>query len=120
MIIVKTVYCIYKYCKYAYTLLIFYILGNIGGICGIFIGFSLLSLVELGYFFLGFIYEICCPGKIITEVGNTIEDPRDPGDTVRSATDMQSVNRIYWNELLSQPRVGMKNKIVRPRRKLRY
>ncbi|KAH0540861.1 hypothetical protein KQX54_020245 [Cotesia glomerata] len=94
--------------------------GNIGGICGIFIGFSLLSLVELGYFFLGFIYEICCPGKIITEVGNTIEDPGDPGDTERSATDMQSVNRIYWNELLSQPRVGMKNKIVRPRRKLRY
>ncbi|CAD6201450.1 GSCOCG00000250001-RA-CDS, partial [Cotesia congregata] len=80
------------------------LLSNIGGICGIFIGFSLLSLVELGYFFLGFIYEICCPGKIITEVENTIEDPRDPGDTVRSATDMQSVNRIYWNALLSQPR----------------
>ncbi|CAG5101173.1 Protein of unknown function [Cotesia congregata] len=81
------------------------LLSNIGGICGIFIGFSLLSLVELGYFFLGFIYEICCPGKIITEVENTIEDPRDPGDTVRSATDMQSVNRIYWNALLSQPRI---------------
>ena len=65
----------------------FFVLGNFGGICGLFVGFSLISVVEFVYFFtLRLFFAI-----------------REPQNThFRNETNVNKVDdqNIYWREVV--------------------
>lgn len=66
--------------------------GDIGGICGVFIGFSLISIVELLYFLVLALLDLFC-GK------STLREDDDREKETKSIP-RQTVQTIYWNELL--------------------
>lgn len=67
--------------------------GDIGGICGVFIGFSFISIVELLYFFAVVLRDLLCKkSSFLQEDDNhTDENPSAQAQTIRA---------IYWKELL--------------------
>jgi hypothetical protein len=69
------------------------ILGNFGGICGLFLGFSLISIVEFVYFF---------TLRLFFAVRRTKEE--DPRDKLESRNKMarraHNNGNIYWREIM--------------------
>ncbi|XP_050461487.1 sodium channel protein Nach-like [Cataglyphis hispanica] len=68
------------------------LLSDIGGICGVFIGFSLISIVEVLYFLVLALLDLFC-GK------STLREDDDREKETKSIP-TQTVQTIYWNELL--------------------
>jgi amiloride-sensitive sodium channel len=67
--------------------------GNFGGICGLFVGFSLISIVEFVYFFTLRLFFI---------VRNTKdENSKDNIDSRNKTTNrIQNNGNIYWREIM--------------------
>ncbi|KAF7394134.1 hypothetical protein HZH68_010953 [Vespula germanica] len=80
------------------------LLSDIGGICGVFIGFSLISVVELIYFFVLLLFDLY-KSYDPNSVEIDIEIPR-------KETTMYT---IYWNELVPKTRI---EKDLLPHRKV--
>ncbi|XP_076220536.1 sodium channel protein Nach-like isoform X3 [Nomia melanderi] len=68
-------------------------LSDIGGICGFFLGCSLISIVEIIYYFLLFLMELLMPPSE--------PETEEEAGTPRKQLPMQS---LYFNELLPRPR----------------
>ncbi|KAH0947138.1 hypothetical protein HN011_007794 [Eciton burchellii] len=68
------------------------LLSNIGGICGIFIGFSLISIVE-------FLYFIALMLRDLFHKKLTLEDDDSSEDKIQSIP-CESIQTIYWSELM--------------------
>jgi uncharacterized membrane protein len=75
------------------SVLFFLFSGNFGGICGLFVGFSLISIVEFVYFFTLRLYFV---------VRNTKdENTKDSMDSRNKTTDrIQNNGNIYWREIM--------------------
>ncbi|KDR23824.1 hypothetical protein L798_13001 [Zootermopsis nevadensis] len=69
------------------------ILGNFGGICGLFVGFSLISIVEFVYFFTLRLFFVVRDTKE--------EDTRDKIESRNKITRRAHNNgNIYWREIM--------------------
>ncbi|XP_039302380.1 uncharacterized protein LOC120357060 [Solenopsis invicta] len=68
------------------------LMSDIGSICGVFIGFSFISVVELIYFFI-LVFRNLLRKKSI------LQKDDDHKDKVLSLQD-QTIQPIYWNELV--------------------
>ncbi|XP_011690852.1 PREDICTED: pickpocket protein 28-like [Wasmannia auropunctata] len=67
-------------------------MSNIGGICGVFIGFSFISVVELLYFCaIAFRDMLCKKSALREDDDRKVEIPSVQPQTIRA---------IYWNELV--------------------
>ncbi|XP_014487995.1 PREDICTED: sodium channel protein Nach-like [Dinoponera quadriceps] len=64
------------------------LMSDIGGICGVFIGFSLISVVEILYFVMLVFREMLCKRWVIEDESREKEIPNQP------------IRTIYWSELL--------------------
>ncbi|XP_032674437.1 sodium channel protein Nach-like [Odontomachus brunneus] len=64
------------------------LMSDIGSICGVFIGFSLISVVELLYFFTLIFREMLCKRWVIED------------ESRKKEIQSQPIRTIYWNELL--------------------
>lgn len=73
--------------------------GDIGGICGVFIGFSFISIVELLYFFALMFRDLLCKKSIQEDDNHKDEIPSQ--DEIPSIEN-QTTRAIHWKEL--QPR----------------
>lgn len=69
--------------------------GDIGGICSVFIGFSLISAVELLYFVVLAIRDIA--------LKRPIDCHEDDGIRKKRETRSEYIRTIYWNELMPRP-----------------
>ncbi|KAG5309983.1 PPK28 protein, partial [Acromyrmex insinuator] len=69
------------------------LVSDIGGICGVFIGFSFITIVELLYFFVLMFRDLFCKKSALQKDDRKTEIPSDR---------TQTTGTIYWNEL--QPR----------------
>ncbi|KAI4488109.1 hypothetical protein M0804_004957 [Polistes exclamans] len=79
------------------------LLSDIGGICGIFIGFSLISVVELIYFFVLLLLELYKSfDRNSDEIEIEIDEPKEKESMSYT---------IYWNELVPKSR-GKKTKFL--------
>lgn len=76
--------------KYMY----YYFAGDVGGICGVFVGFSFISVVELLYFFALVFCDLLCK-KL------ALQKSDDCKDEIPSIQD-KIVQTIYWKELIPQ------------------
>ncbi|KAL6447583.1 hypothetical protein ACFW04_000049 [Cataglyphis niger] len=76
------------------------LLSDIGGICGVFIGFSLISIVEVLYFLVLALLDLFCGKSTLRE-----EDDREKE---AKSIPTQTVQTIYWNELLPRSWQSMK------------
>ncbi|XP_012057032.1 PREDICTED: degenerin del-1-like [Atta cephalotes] len=65
------------------------LLSDIGGLCGVFIGFSFISIVELLYFFVLLFCDLFCKKSALQKNDRNIEISPD-----------QTTEKLYWNELL--------------------
>ncbi|KAK2582164.1 hypothetical protein KPH14_004522 [Odynerus spinipes] len=85
------------------------LLSDIGGICGVFIGFSLISVVELVYFLTLLLLELykSFSGNVEERVGEEVESS---GELPQKESTMYT---IYWNELA--PRTRQKKRRLRQR-----
>ncbi|XP_018403978.1 PREDICTED: sodium channel protein Nach-like [Cyphomyrmex costatus] len=70
------------------------LVSDIGGICGVFIGFSFISIVELLYFFMLMFSDFLCKKS-------ALQEDKDRKTKIPSVQ-TQTTGAIYWNEL--QPR----------------
>ncbi|XP_018401441.1 PREDICTED: sodium channel protein Nach-like, partial [Cyphomyrmex costatus] len=68
------------------------LLSDIGGICGVFIGFSFITIVELLYFCVLVFCDILCKRSIFQKDDRKTEIP--------SLNQTRTTEEIYWNELL--------------------
>ncbi|XP_072744920.1 sodium channel protein Nach isoform X2 [Anoplolepis gracilipes] len=68
------------------------LLSDIGGICGVFIGFSFISIVEILYFLVLMLLDLFC-GKSV------LQEDNDQEKKIKSIPN-QTIQTIYWNELL--------------------
>ncbi|XP_025266758.1 acid-sensing ion channel 1B-like [Camponotus floridanus] len=68
------------------------LLSDIGGICGVFIGFSLISVVEVLYFLVLIFLDLFCGKSALQEDDNQEKETK----SIHSPT----IQTIYWNELL--------------------
>lgn len=78
-----------------------FLAGDIGGICGVFIGFSLISVVEMLYF-LALVLRDLLFKESIMRMDDDHEEKDDgdhDGEKIQSIHD-QTVTTIYWSELL--------------------
>jgi uncharacterized membrane protein len=67
--------------------------GNFGGICGLFVGFSLISIVEFVYFFTLRLFFVVRSTKD--------ENPKDNIDSGNKNTNrIQNNGNIYWREIM--------------------
>ncbi|EFN80350.1 Sodium channel protein Nach [Harpegnathos saltator] len=64
------------------------LMSDIGGICGVFIGFSLISVVEFLYFVALVFREMLCKGWVIKDEDHERKSQSQP------------IRTIYWSELL--------------------
>ncbi|XP_015171758.1 PREDICTED: sodium channel protein Nach-like isoform X2 [Polistes dominula] len=72
------------------------LLSDIGGICGIFIGFSLISVIELIYFFVLLLFELYKSfDRNSDEIEIEIDEPKEKESMSYT---------IYWNELVPKSR----------------
>ncbi|XP_011056712.1 PREDICTED: sodium channel protein Nach-like [Acromyrmex echinatior] len=67
------------------------LLSDIGGLCGIFIGFSFITIVELLYFFVLLFCNLFCKKSVLQKDDRKIEISPDQ---------TQTTGELYWNELL--------------------
>ncbi|XP_018311589.1 sodium channel protein Nach [Mycetomoellerius zeteki] len=70
------------------------LVSDLGGICGVFIGFSFITIVELLYFFVLMFSDLFCKKSALQE--------NDDRKTEIPSDQTQTTGAIYWNEL--QPR----------------
>ncbi|XP_029664876.1 sodium channel protein Nach-like [Formica exsecta] len=68
------------------------LLSDMGGICGVFIGFSLISIVELLYFLVLLLLHLFC--------GKSTLQKEDDREKETKSIHSQTIQTIYWNELL--------------------
>ncbi|KAG7201468.1 hypothetical protein KM043_004228 [Ampulex compressa] len=81
------------------------LMSNIGGICGVFIGVSLISFVELAYYAVLLFLELWC-------------EPRRGEEEIRRQK--SPVRTIYWGELLPRPRTAWERPESRNRDRIGY
>ncbi|XP_043493891.1 sodium channel protein Nach-like isoform X2 [Polistes fuscatus] len=87
------------------------LLSDIGGICGIFIGFSLISVIELIYFFILLLLELYKSyDRNSDDIEIEIDEPKEKESMSYT---------IYWNELVPKSR-GRKTKFLSRRNVERY
>ncbi|XP_018301502.1 sodium channel protein Nach [Mycetomoellerius zeteki] len=67
------------------------LLSDIGSICGVFIGFSFIAIVELLYFFVLLFCDLFCKKSVLQKDDRKTEIPPDQ---------IQTKGKLYWNELL--------------------
>ncbi|KYN23421.1 Sodium channel protein Nach, partial [Trachymyrmex cornetzi] len=67
------------------------LLSDIGGLCGIFIGFSFITVVELLYFFVLLFGDLFCKKSALQKDDRKTKIPPDQ---------TQTTEELYWNELL--------------------
>ncbi|KAG5323177.1 NACH protein, partial [Pseudoatta argentina] len=67
------------------------LLSDIGGLCGVFIGFSFITIVELLYFFVLLFHDLFCKKSTLQKDDRKTEIPPDQ---------TQTTGELYWNELL--------------------
>nr|XP_012232562.1 PREDICTED: sodium channel protein Nach-like [Linepithema humile] len=68
------------------------LLSDIGGICGVFIGFSLISVVELLYF-------LALALRDLLRKESTVQESEDHEEEIQQIQS-QTIRTIYWSELL--------------------
>ena len=80
-------------CLHSFTGTFLLFSGNFGGICGLFVGFSLISIVEFVYFF---------TLRLFFVVRNTKdENSRDNTDSRNKTASLDGNNgNIYWREIM--------------------
>lgn len=91
------------------------LLSDIGGICGVFIGFSLISVVELVYFIALLLFELYKNLRGKDEEEEKTEEIEHGAEFLQQESTMYT---IYWNELV--PRTRQKKKRLRHRNVERY
>ncbi|KYN23422.1 Sodium channel protein Nach [Trachymyrmex cornetzi] len=69
------------------------LLSDIGGLCGVFIGFSFITIVELLYFFVLLFCDLFCKKSALQKDDRKTEIPPDQTETT---------GELYWNEMLPQ------------------
>ncbi|XP_029165018.1 sodium channel protein Nach-like [Nylanderia fulva] len=69
------------------------LLSDIGGICGVFIGFSFITIVELLYFLVLIFLDLFC-GK------SSLQEGDENHEKESKSSHNQTIQTIYWNELL--------------------
>ncbi|XP_044014162.1 pickpocket protein 28-like [Aphidius gifuensis] len=72
------------------------LLSDIGGTCGVFIGFSLISVIEFFYIFIRLIWSTVNQRKKIIEISSIETDVND--------NNHNNSGNIYWSELMTQPK----------------
>nr|KAF7417197.1 hypothetical protein H0235_011728 [Vespula pensylvanica] len=83
------------------------LLSDIGGICGVFIGFSLISVVELIYFFVLLLFDLY-----------KSYDPNSEEIDIEIPRKEATMYTIYWNELV--PKTRIEKDLLRHRKVERY
>ncbi|KAF7391294.1 hypothetical protein HZH66_009774 [Vespula vulgaris] len=83
------------------------LLSDIGGICGVFIGFSLISVVELIYFFILLLFDLY-----------KSYDPNSEEIDIEIPRKEATMYTIYWNELV--PKTRIEKDLLRHRKVERY
>jgi len=80
-------------CLHSFNGFFFLFSGNFGGICGLFVGFSLISIVEFVYFF---------TLRLFFVVRNTEdENSKDNIDSRnKNANRIRNNGNIYWREIM--------------------
>jgi amiloride-sensitive sodium channel len=81
-------------CLQSFTGNLFFLFsGNFGGICGLFVGFSLISIVEFVYFFTLRLFFVVRSTKD--------ENTKDNIDSrKKTANPIQNNGNIYWREIM--------------------
>lgn len=77
---------------------IFFFSGDIGGTCGVFIGFSLISVIEFFYIFIRLIWSTVNQRKKVIEISSIEANVNDDNNYNNSGN-------IYWSELMTQPKI---------------
>ncbi|XP_043278956.1 sodium channel protein Nach-like [Venturia canescens] len=87
------------------------LLSNIGGICGSFIGFSLISVVEFLYFTLCMIHEFCRGKRETMTMENTARTAEGTTCTKwrKRGNAKHLAGTLYWNEFLPHGIVTVQN-----------